>query len=134
MIEEQIGDVPESHKKIRNAMRRLLDGKPKLCDGKLTKTNLAREANVSQATLYRAGELLAEWDAEVTSRSGKTPQVATLTNELQMLRARCASLEQANSELRKELSAAFTVIADLDLRLKQSVNGQVVGLDRARSR
>lgn len=49
--------------KLREAMARLLAGKPLHTDGALTKENLAREAQVSHATVHRALDVLAEWDA-----------------------------------------------------------------------
>lgn len=48
---------------LRAAMTRLLAGRPERTDGRLTKENLWREAQVSRATMNRAQDLLAEWDA-----------------------------------------------------------------------
>ena len=39
--------------------------RPLHTDGALTKENLAREAQVSHATVHRAEDILAEWDAKV---------------------------------------------------------------------
>ncbi|MFC5203799.1 hypothetical protein [Streptomyces kaempferi] len=52
-----------SETKLRAAMSRLLAGQPQHTDGALTKENLAREAGVSHATVHRATDILAEWDA-----------------------------------------------------------------------
>ena len=46
--------APETEKKLRDAMERLLTGKPKRTDGRLTKNNLHLEAGVSRATMNRA--------------------------------------------------------------------------------
>src|SRR3954470_22256874 len=51
--------------KLREAMARLLAGEPLHTDGALTKENLAREAKVSHATVHRAEDVLAEWNARV---------------------------------------------------------------------
>ncbi|MEV8204232.1 hypothetical protein AB0P40_02120 [Streptomyces sp. NPDC079189] len=45
---------------LRDAMERLLSGRPEHTDGKLTKNNLCREARVSRATLNRATDILTE--------------------------------------------------------------------------
>ena len=51
--------------KLRAAMARLLAGEPLHTDGALTKENVAREAKVSHASVHRAEEVVAEWDAKV---------------------------------------------------------------------
>jgi hypothetical protein len=56
---------PQTDRKLREAMSRLLAGTPLHTDGALTKENLAREAGVSHATVHRAAGVLAEWDAKV---------------------------------------------------------------------
>lgn len=43
---------------LREAMERLLDGRPRVADGRLTVMNLAIEAGVSRATANRAFEVL----------------------------------------------------------------------------
>ncbi|MFD9574552.1 hypothetical protein ACFWBI_32615 [Streptomyces sp. NPDC059982] len=56
---------------LRDAMERLLSGQSQHTDGKLTKNNLCREAEVSRATINRATEILIEWDARTaTSPAG----------------------------------------------------------------
>jgi hypothetical protein len=54
-----------TERKLREAMQRLLDGVPLRTDGAITKENLAREADVSHASVYRATTVLADWDAKV---------------------------------------------------------------------
>ncbi|MEU6706556.1 hypothetical protein [Streptomyces wuyuanensis] len=64
--------------KLREAMARLLAGEPLHTNGALTKENLAREAQVSHATVHRAEEILAEWDAKVARpRSRSNGQLST---------------------------------------------------------
>lgn len=43
---------------LREAMERLLDGCPRVADGRLTVVNMAIEAGVSRATANRASEVL----------------------------------------------------------------------------
>lgn len=61
--------TPETEKKLRDAMQRLLAGTAKRTDGRLIKTNLQIEAGVSRATMNRATTVLAEWDAAVGTES-----------------------------------------------------------------
>ncbi|WUW51953.1 hypothetical protein OIU91_04770 [Streptomyces sp. NBC_01456] len=56
---------PAPEKALREAMARLIAGKQQTTDGKLTKENLDREAGISRATMNRAAEIMAEWDAYV---------------------------------------------------------------------
>lgn len=79
---------------IRAAMERLLAGTPEHTDGRLTKTNLAYEAGVGRATLYRQHDLTAEWirraaAADPTEAPQSNPAViARLTRQLAEERAR----------------------------------------------
>ena len=59
------GVSPDTAKALRGAMQRLFAGKPQRTDGRLTKENLWREAQVSRATMNRARPILAEWDARI---------------------------------------------------------------------
>lgn len=118
--------------KLREAMARLLVGKPQNCDGKLTKANLAREAKVSQATMYRAKNILAEWDSQVFDSTPRNAQVSRLEAELSKNRRRVRDLEQHNTELRRQVTAAATVIAELSARLDRPLSKSVTVLDSKR--
>lgn len=109
-------------RKLRSAMARLLAGTARNCDGKLTKANLAREAQVSPATMYRAHEVLAEWDREVTAKSPRNSTAARLEAQLAESRAHNRKLEESNTELRRQLRAAATVIAELTARLEDPLS------------
>lgn len=96
---------------LREAMARLIAGKPQTTDGKLTKENLYREAGVSRATMNRADEVMAEWDAYVAQHGRRTKgesqrdaEIAELTRKLKAKTAQC-------TELNRRLDAAATVIA-----------------------
>ncbi|MFF7234511.1 hypothetical protein [Streptomyces sioyaensis] len=58
---------------LREAMAWLFAGKPTRTDGRLTKDNLATEACVSPATMFRAKTVLADWDAH-TAAHGTLPR------------------------------------------------------------
>lgn len=64
-----------SREEIRAAMERLLNGDAQHTDGRLTKTNLAVEAGVGRATLYRQHDLMAEWARRVTESDIATRRV-----------------------------------------------------------
>ncbi|BAV23122.1 hypothetical protein P9K31_08005 [Corynebacterium glutamicum] len=118
--------------KLREAMDRLLTGKPRNCDGKLTKANLAREAEVSQATMYRAKNILAEWDGQVSDSTPRNAQASRLEAELAKSRKRARNLEQQNADLRRQVTAAATVIAELSARLEQPLSSSVTALKTRR--
>lgn len=120
---------------LREAMRRLLAGKPERTDGRLTKANLGREADVSHATLFRATTILAEWDDAVTALGTRTRQQSSHNSETNSLRTSLAKKTNECTELRQRLDAAATVIATLhheNTALRQQVDqhGHVVPLRR----
>ncbi|WP_235659269.1 hypothetical protein [Mycobacteroides abscessus] len=111
---------------IRAAMERLLAGTPEHTDGRLTKTNLAYEAGVGRATLYRQHDLTAEWirraaAADPTEAPQSNPAViARLTRQLAEERARrCESDRIAQglafdsylqeSGRKEEMTSSYTV-------------------------
>jgi DNA-binding GntR family transcriptional regulator len=97
---------------LRDAMERLLSGRPQHTDGKLTKNNLCREAGVSRATMNRATEILTEWDARTTTSPAGTlrhqhaTELAELRSKLRKSREECLTLQD-------QVDAAATVIMTL---------------------
>jgi hypothetical protein len=93
-------------------MERLFTGKPQHTDGRLTKNNLWREAGVSRATMNRATEIVAEWDARTAASPAGTLQrqhnheITDLRGNLRRSRADCRQLQD-------QVDAAATVIAIL---------------------
>jgi|SRR5690625_678498 len=134
MITNSPDHLHRSERKLREAMDRLLNGTARHCDGKLTKTNLAREARVSQATMYRAAGVLADWDEQVSDATPRSAQVARLETELSKSRKRVRHLEQQNVDLRRQITAAATVIAELSVRVDQDPTGRVVPLRTAKTK
>jgi len=104
---------PATEQRLRQAMQRLLDGQPEHCDGTLTKANLAREASTSPATLYRAKEVLRDWDRQVTAPTPRNPAVAEVESQLAEANRRIRTLRRRNTDLRRQLAASITVTAEL---------------------
>ncbi|MCC9708220.1 hypothetical protein E4N62_24945 [Streptomyces sp. MNU76] len=97
--------------KLRDAMNRLLAGKPQRSDGRLTKNNLALEAGVSPATMFRAKVVLADWDAHIIAHGSLTPGEARRDADIDDLRRQLAAAKKEITELNRRLTAAATVIA-----------------------
>ena len=99
--------------KLREAMARLLAGAPIRTDGALTKENLAREAAVSHATVHRAQDVLAEWDAHVAKPVLRTPGEVQRDEEIARLRRQLREAKQDVTALQNKLDALATVTANL---------------------
>lgn len=99
--------------KLREAMARLLAGEPVHTDGALTKENLAREAQVSHATVHRAENVLAEWDAKVPRQILRTPGEVRRDEDIDTLRRQLREAKQQITELNGKLDALATVTANL---------------------
>ncbi|MCX4791940.1 hypothetical protein OG369_39480 [Streptomyces sp. NBC_01221] len=111
--------------KLREAMARLLAGQPLRCDGALTKENLAREAQVSHATVHRADDILAEWNAQVARPVLRTPGEVQRDETIAELRSRLRKANAKASELQEKLDALATVTANLyheNIELKKRAN------------
>ncbi|MEU8481607.1 hypothetical protein ACFW9V_15165 [Streptomyces hygroscopicus] len=103
---------PKTDRALRDAMERLLTDVPERTDGKLTKNNLCREAQVSRATMNRATDILAEWDSRVgTSPAGLREQQRE--TELAELRRKLRKSREECHKLQDQVEAAATVIMTL---------------------
>ena len=121
--------------KLREAMERLLAGQPLHTDGALTKENLAREAKVSHATVHRAEEILAEWDAKVARPVLRTPGEVSRDETIAELRKQLREAKARTTEVQGKLDALATVTANLyfenkALREKLSRNQRLVSIPR----
>lgn len=121
--------------KLREAMERLLAGQPLHTDGALTKENLAREAKVSHATVHRAEEILAEWDAKVARPVLRTPGEVSRDETIAELRKQLREAKARTTEAQGKLDALATVTANLyfenkALREKLSRNQRLVSIPR----
>ncbi|MFF0746615.1 hypothetical protein ACFYVL_40125 [Streptomyces sp. NPDC004111] len=113
--------------KLREAMVRLLAGEPLYTDGALTKENLAREAKVSHATVHRAEEILAEWDAQVASPVLRTPGEAQRDETIANLRKQLREAQAQVTETQGNFDALATVAANLyaeNLALKKKLGSR----------
>ena len=103
---------PATHQRLRQAMERLFNGQPQHTDGKLTKNNLWREAQLSRATMNRATDILAEWDTRVyDSPAGATARERD--DEIEGLRSQLRAARLESRQRQELLDAAATVIAAL---------------------
>jgi hypothetical protein len=112
---------------LREAMARLLASEPLHTDGALTKENLAREAKVSHATVHRAEEVLAEWDANVARPVLRTPGEVARDETIDELRKQLRKAKSQVTEVQGKLDALATVTANLyaeNQALRKRVDGR----------
>ena len=124
---------PSAAKRLRDAMDRLLAGRPQRTDGRLIKDNLWKEAGLSRATMNRAVRILAEWNCRVAECDGFTPNEARKNDEVATLRKKLEDKTRECTELHHRLDAAATAIAALhhdNVLLRQELNasGQLIAL------
>ncbi|MFF9714657.1 hypothetical protein ACF1DW_03525 [Streptomyces sp. NPDC014603] len=127
------GVSAKTEHKLREAMDRLLAGKPQHSDGRLTKNNLALEAGVSPATMFRAKAVLADWDAHIETHGSLTSGEARRDADIDALRRQLAAAKREITELNRRLTAAATVIGALHhdnqlLRAERHSNGTLTPL------
>lgn len=94
-------------------MARLLAGEPLHTDGALTKENLAREAQVSHATVPRAEEILTEWDTRVARPVLCTPGEVQRDEMIAELRKQLREAKAQAAEKQGKRDALATVTANL---------------------
>lgn len=119
---------PKTAVALRAAMARLFDGRPQRTDGRLTKENLYKEAQISRATMNRAHAVLAEWDAHLAAHGKTTPGEAQRNAVIDDLKRRLAKKTQECTRLENTLKAAATAIAALhhdNQALRQQLDRQV---------
>lgn len=127
---------PKADKALREAMERLFAGHPVRTDGKLTKQNLWREADVSRATMNRATAVLTDWD-NLVNQSSASERNQKLTEEISRLRRRLNDNRTERQELQDQVDAAATVIAALlaeNAALREQAANRsavIIPLDRA---
>jgi uncharacterized membrane protein YccC len=135
----------KTKQKLTDALDRIIRGRPVRTDLKITPSNVAREAGVGRATLYRFPEILAEIGRAQSNLAKSAPinlaeKVKFLTKELYNLRreenskarqykevaVQCAQHVQALAlALRtrdEELEERDKIIADLRASLRQGGN------------
>lgn len=129
---------PRTAAALREAMDRLLAGRPQRTDGRLVKDNLWKEAGVSRATMNRAHRVMIDWDTRVTECGGMTRGEARKNDELTQLRAKLTDPTRECTLLNHQLDAAATAIAALHhdntlLRQELDQAGTLLTLDTRRT-
>ncbi|WP_414942724.1 hypothetical protein [Amycolatopsis sp. cmx-11-51] len=132
------GVPPRTAVALREAMDRLLAGRPQRIDGRLVKDDLWKEAGVSRAAMNRAHRVMADWNTRVTECGGMTPGEARKNDELTQLRAKLAERTRECALLNHRLDAAGPAIAALHhdntlLRQEFDQTGILVTLDTRRT-
>lgn len=115
-----------AEQRLLEALRRISDGAALRCDGKLTRSNLAREAGVSRATLYRHPGVLEKFDDASLNTSPTNERIRDL--ELQLKEAH-HSIRRSNLEVRKlesRLRSAVTVMLELQALVDRSHEGSKI--------
>ena len=123
---------------LREAMDRLLAGRPQRTDGRLIKDNLWKEAGISRATMNRASRIMADWDTRIAECGGLTPGEARKNHELDTLRTKLTERTRECTQVHQQLDAAATTIAALHhdntlLRAELDRTGNLVSLASRRS-
>jgi len=99
--------------RLRNAMGRPLSGTAVNSDGRLTKSNLAKEAGVSRATMHRANALLTEWDELATTRAPRSKEFQKIEEQLATEKAKTRRLRDKVRQLEGQLSSAVTIMLEM---------------------
>lgn len=103
-----------SDQKLLAALTRLLEGRPQLSDGRLTKSNVAREAGVSLSTANRSDALHLLWAKEVEGgRARKNPSTSAIEAKLAASRKKGRDLQKKCRYLEERLAAAQMMVAQL---------------------
>lgn len=120
---------------IRDAMDRLIDGKPLHSDGKLTVKSLAEEARVKRWILtHRHTDLQDEFRARITNANTEPPVVRALQEEkaaaAKKLKALTADVTALTATIH-QLERIIQVLAleNQNLRSVRAVQGKVVPLN-----
>lgn len=119
---------PKTAASLRAAMNRLFEGRPQRTDGRLTKENLYKEAQVSRATMNRAHAILADWDAHIAAHGKATAGEAKRDATIADLKKRLTEKTRKCTLLERKLKAAHTTIAALyhdNEALRQQVDKDV---------
>ncbi|MBL5975526.1 MAG: hypothetical protein D3X82_17755 [Candidatus Leucobacter sulfamidivorax] len=105
--------TPDSERKLRDAMERLLTGSAVRTDGRIIKENLYREAGVSRATMNRATAVMDEWSRRVDGTQPRDREIEALKQSLAERSAHLKEIRARVHELEDQLTIATTAIAEL---------------------
>ena len=107
-------------------MARLVAGRPRVTDGRLTVVNLAREAGVGRATANRAADVLAEFhraaarvprrrdppDDVSTTRSRDAAEIAALKGTVNQLAQQVQQLALRGAEQNRTIDTLRSALAE----------------------
>ena len=118
----------DTRRTVRDAMDRLLQGKPIRSDGKLTIKSLAVEAGVKRWVLTHQHKDLQQEFRDRCARQGETPEqqkqliekLESMKQQLDKYKIRVADLTEENNRL----SRVVQVLTLENLNLKEKVDGQ----------
>jgi len=97
---------------LRRAQQRLLASRPTASDGRLTVSNLAREAGVSRATAYRASAIVEEFQSLAAQHRSKAKHpTGSRRQHIAALEALIVTLRQGEREEIRTLRARTGVLA-----------------------
>lgn len=119
-----MGRTDKTKQKLIDALDRIVRGRPARTDGKLTPSNVAREAIVGRATLYRFPDVLAEIE-RAQNRTGETAptnlmeNVRYLKKEVETLRREGNAKARQYKEVAERCAQHIQVLA-LALRAKDA--------------
>ena len=111
---------------LREAMARLVAGRPRVTDGRLTVANLAREAGVGRSTANRAVDVLQAFHVAATRvprrrtpemevaavRSRDAAEIAALNSTVNQLAQQVQRLALHGAEQRRMIKALRAVLAE----------------------
>jgi hypothetical protein len=102
---------PETEAVLRDAMGRLLTGRPIRTDGRLTVTNLAAEAGVARATANRATSVLEVFKTGVEKSTAARNAAKPLRGRLRILQRKLAEIKKGERQDIVALNVANDVLA-----------------------
>lgn len=127
-MERQVPDSDETRQIIRDAMQRLLEGKPIRSDGKLTVKSLAVEAGVKRWVLtHQHRDLQQEFRDRCANQDAVPAALRELTEDNEELRTEVSKLKKRVSDLTEETHRFTRIIQVLtleNLQLREELGKQ----------
>jgi ABC-type phosphate transport system auxiliary subunit len=100
-----------TERKLREAMDRLCDGTSQHTDGRLTVSNLAKEAGVSRAAANRAEAVLTEFHNRMIALQETPEKLPGLRDQNRELERRLAQVTSVKNQIISGLQATVTLLA-----------------------
>lgn len=124
----------QTERELLDALDRLVTGRPKKTDGRITQENIALEAGVTRATFNRYTRVVVEYRrVKASAESGDEPLPITIESKNRDLKDTNSKLQRALSEQRashaREMYAARDEIMVLNVVLEER-NKAIAAKDR----